>query len=152
VPLFVDFYQMFSSVRPHMSLHAQTGSKANLFGNRESEAALILVGASWGAMKPLRRIAVVATCSSGFVAFLISNTFLVWPPHRIPCVQVSDAPPCVTVFHLPFSDMYLDVPGWMDGVIPPLLFLISGLVGIACWVALFVRWCGSRRTVHGRTG
>jgi len=82
-------------------------------------------------MKRLRRIAIIATCLSAFSIFVISNTVLAKP---------AVGRPCIVVFYLPFTDKDFQLPMWMWGGGPFLVFAISTLTAIACWIALFLKW------------
>ncbi len=82
-------------------------------------------------MKRLRRIAIIATSLSAFSIFVMSNTVLAKPPF---------GRPCIVVFYLPFTDKDFQLPMWMWGGGPFLVFAISTLTAIACWIALFLKW------------
>ena len=82
-------------------------------------------------MKRLRRIAIATTCLSAFSSFVAFNTWLALPPY---------GRPCVAVLHVPFSEKYFEVSRWMYGAWPLLVFAISTLTAVGCWIALFVKW------------
>jgi len=80
------------------------------------------------AMKRLRRIAITVTCLCAMSIFVISNTVLAKPPF---------GRSCIVVFYLPFTDKDFQLPIWMWGGGPFLVFAVSTPPAIACWIALF---------------
>ncbi len=74
-------------------------------------------------------------CLSAFSIFIISNTVLAKPPF---------GRPCIVVFYLPVSDKF-QLPTWMWGGGPFLVFAISTLTAIGCWIALFLNWRSKTR-------
>ncbi len=85
-------------------------------------------------MKHLRRIAITATCLSALLFFFISNTALAKPTGGLPCI---------VVFYVPFTDKDVQLPMWMWGY-PLLVFLISTLTAIGCWIAFALKWRARR--------
>ncbi len=79
-------------------------------------------------MKRLRPIAITVTCPCAMSIFVISNTVLAKPPF---------GRQCIVVFYLPFTDKDFQLPIWMWGGGPFLVFAVSTPPAIACWIALF---------------
>lgn len=88
-------------------------------------------------MKRLRKIAITATCLSAFSLFVAFNTWLALPPYGR-----YGRPPCFAVFIVPFTngDLQFQVPKWMYGGPPLLVFLISALTAIGYWSAFLMKW------------
>ena len=88
-------------------------------------------------MKRLRKIAITATCLSAFSLFVAFNTGLALPPYGR-----YGRPPCFAVFIVPFTngDLQFQVPKWMYGGAPLLIFLISALTAIGYWLAFLMNW------------
>ena len=72
-------------------------------------------------MKLIRRIAIAATCLSAFSIFVLSNTALAKPPN---------GQPCIVLFYVPFTYKSIQLPLWMWGGIPFLVFAIFTLTGL----------------------
>jgi|SRR5579864_150562 len=92
-------------------------------------------------MKRLRRIAITATCLSAFSLFVAFNTGLALPPYGR-----YGRPPCFAVFIVPFTngDLQFQVPKWMYGGVPLLVFLIFAFTAIGYWLAFLMKWRSGR--------
>ena|SRR5258708_4467320 len=90
-------------------------------------------------MNRLRRIAIILTTISALTLLVLGNTALAKP---------TGGRPCIVVFHVPFADKYYELPMWMWGR-PLLVFAVSALAALGCWIALLVRSISRQeRTAH----
>lgn len=91
-------------------------------------------------MKRIRRIAIISTTISALALFIILNTALALPAVGPNGVRR----PCVPVFDVPFTDFSFELPSWM-WPIQFLVFALSTLAAITCWVVVVFKWRGKIR-------
>ena len=87
------------------------------------------------AQKAAVRAAIVATCVSMILTFVLSNTAL----------ALTDRNFCIVLFVLPFTAKAYRLPDWMWGPGPLLAWIISSGGAVALWVALGVKRLRSKR-------
>jgi len=75
------------------------------------------------------RLAIIATCVSALLLFVLSNTAL----------ALTTGHYCVVLFELPFTDKTYRLPTWMWGLYPILALAIATVSAFGLWTILGVR-------------
>jgi hypothetical protein len=81
------------------------------------------------------RLAIIATCVSALLLFVVSNTAL----------ALTTGHYCVVLFELPFTDKTYQLPSWMWGLYPILALAIASVSAFGLWITLGVK----RFRIHG---
>jgi hypothetical protein len=75
------------------------------------------------------RLAILATCLSGLLLFILSNTAL----------ALTTGHYCVVLFEVPFTEKSYRLPNWMWGIYPILVLAISFVTAIGLWTVLGIK-------------
>jgi hypothetical protein len=84
------------------------------------------------------RLAIAATCVSALMLFIYSNTVL----------ALTTGHYCVVLFELPFTDKSYQLPNWMWGLYPILVWAISSVGALGLWMALGIKRLRTNRTAE----
>ena len=75
------------------------------------------------------RLAIIATCVSALLLFVLSNTAL----------ALTTSHYCILLFEVPFTDRSYRLPNWMWGLYPISALAISTLCAAGLWIALGIK-------------
>jgi hypothetical protein len=81
------------------------------------------------------RFAIGVTCVSALMLFILSNTAL----------ALTTGHYCIVLFEVPLTNKSYQLPDWMWGAYPMLVWTISAVTAVALWIVLGIKRLRVRR-------